>query len=297
MPGIAGRGDANNKKLEACLQRIRELDATFTIYTDGSATGGTRNGGAAAVVTRGDPADPEVLHTLQQRGRTQTCSYEEEYEAMGMALRWVSEFANDTDTSIVICTDSQSLCNSLDSIDLKCHVLLSIIQQIHSSLTLQWVPGHSDLPGNELADQAAKEAAADTESETKPVSYSAALAAIRAAVIDPEPEHERTKKIYARRSKTTDKLIETRQDQVLLAQLRSGHHNALRHYKHRVAQDLDSLCPDCNDDDHTLEHWLIDCPAHSAWRMKTFGSPSGSLEWLATHPEEVVAHAKRTLLP
>ena len=213
-----------------------------------------------------------------------------------MALRWVLEFSNDIDSTILICTDSQSLCNALEYHDPKCHVLSTIIPQIQTSITIQWVPGHSDLPGTELADQAAKAAAGEVESEAQPVSFSAAQAAIKAAIADPEPEHDRTKQIYAKRSKATDKLISNRFDQVLLAQLRSGHHDSFRHYKHRVSQDLDPLCPDCQDADHTLEHWILDCPAHSSWRMTTFGSPSGSMQWLATHPEEVIAHAKKTLL-
>ena len=115
VPGIASRTDEGAAKLEACLQLIREIDATLTIYTDGSAAGGTRNGGAAAVVTRGDPADPEVLHTLKERGRTQTSSYEEEIQAMEMALRWTLESANDPALTILICTDSQSLCNAISN--------------------------------------------------------------------------------------------------------------------------------------------------------------------------------------
>ena len=150
MPGMAGRDDDKTTKLEACLRRISststDFNSTITIYTDGSATGGTRNGGAAAVVTRGDPANPEVLQTLQQRGRTQTSSYEEEFMAMEMALRWVLKFSNNIDDSILICTDSQCLCNVLEHHDVKCHVLSSIIPQIQSSIMIQWIPGHSDLP-------------------------------------------------------------------------------------------------------------------------------------------------------
>jgi len=36
----------------------------MVIYTDGSATDGVKNGGAAVVVTRGDLAAPEVIHTI-----------------------------------------------------------------------------------------------------------------------------------------------------------------------------------------------------------------------------------------
>ncbi len=47
---------------EACLQTIRLLDGQLTVYTDGSASAGTKDGGAGVIATRGDPADPIILH-------------------------------------------------------------------------------------------------------------------------------------------------------------------------------------------------------------------------------------------
>ncbi len=56
------------------LSFIRHLNARFIIYTDGSATAGTLNGGAGMVVTEGDPANPTTLLTKQQRGAAFTSS-------------------------------------------------------------------------------------------------------------------------------------------------------------------------------------------------------------------------------
>ncbi len=42
---------------ERCLQTIRVLAGQLTVYTDGSATAGTKGGGAGVIVTCGDPAD------------------------------------------------------------------------------------------------------------------------------------------------------------------------------------------------------------------------------------------------
>ncbi len=60
--------------------------ATVTIYTDGSATGGTTASGAAMVATTGDPADPVIIHTSIVRGAELTSSYEEEKAALLLAL-------------------------------------------------------------------------------------------------------------------------------------------------------------------------------------------------------------------
>ena len=52
---------------------------------DGSAHGGILMGGAAFVVTEGDPETPHELASVSRKGTLCTCSYEEEVEAMKMA--------------------------------------------------------------------------------------------------------------------------------------------------------------------------------------------------------------------
>ncbi len=63
------------------MQLLRETNAHVTIYTDGSATGGTTAGGAAMVATVGYPAEPVIIHTSKARGAELTSSYEEEKAA------------------------------------------------------------------------------------------------------------------------------------------------------------------------------------------------------------------------
>ncbi len=62
--------------------------AHVTIYTDGSATGGTTAGGAAMVATVGDPADTVTFYTSKARGAELTSSYEEDKAALLLALDW-----------------------------------------------------------------------------------------------------------------------------------------------------------------------------------------------------------------
>ena len=133
------------------------------------------------------------------------------------------------------------------------------------------------------------------------MSYSCACTAINQALTDGDIQHERTRKIYAKRSKERDKGVSPRANQVLLARLRSGHHEALRAYMHRINPDIDATCPACYEngttsEEMTLEHWLCDCPAGAEWRMREFGTHSGSLDWLATYPETVIAYARETLV-
>ncbi len=48
-------------KAESCLQSIRLLAGQLTVYTDSSATAGTKDGGAGVIGTCGDPTDPTIL--------------------------------------------------------------------------------------------------------------------------------------------------------------------------------------------------------------------------------------------
>ena len=63
----------------------------------------------------GSPTQPTIVSTIKIKGRVFTSSYEEETAAMEAALQWIYTNANSVQTSIFICTDSQSLCEALSS--------------------------------------------------------------------------------------------------------------------------------------------------------------------------------------
>ncbi len=75
---------------DTCLQTIRLLDGQLTVYTDGSASAGTKDGGAGVFVTRGDPADPTILHQSHLCGASFASSFAEEAAAMELALEWAT---------------------------------------------------------------------------------------------------------------------------------------------------------------------------------------------------------------
>ena len=100
---------ASNDALQtATLNNIKEENADITIYTDGSAEAGLWNGGSAAVVTTGEPENPEVLNTLRAKGSSITCSTEEEVEGMKLARTWIAENAP-ANAKVLICTDSNAI--------------------------------------------------------------------------------------------------------------------------------------------------------------------------------------------
>ena len=225
VPGITGRADENNLKRQCSLSTIASYQADYVIYTDGSASGGTRNGGAAAVVTRGSPLQPDVVTTIKTKGRTFTSSYEEEAAAMESALSCTLTNANHHSITILFCTDSKPLCEALISSHPRTFSIHNSINSISSSIFIQWIPGHSAIPGNGLANKAAKEATIIATDTVLPISVSSSIQVINETIRDALPIHERVASVYKHRRVSRDaKQINNRKDDVLIARLRSGHH-------------------------------------------------------------------------
>ena len=154
---------------------------------------------------------------------------------------------------------------------------------------------HNNIPGNELADLAAK-SASTIQGENPGISYASICALIKEKSKDPPISHPIIKAVYSGISHKTECCVTSREDQSLLAKLRSGHFMGLRSYRHRVDGITDPTCDLCQESPQTLEHWLQHCPATAAQRWALFGEDSGRLDCLTKHPKEALALARSTLL-
>ena len=257
--------------------------------------GGIEKGGAAVVVTTGSARNPIVLEEIIKKGRRYTCSYDEEKSAMNIAMDWLME--NNTSTDAAICTDSLSLLMAIERMSSDTAEIRNKLCKLKGKITIQWTPGHVNVPGNELADQAAKKAAQEEEHESIPcpVTYHSAVAMIKREIKDRPPQHPTVSKTYEHISLKTDHTIKSRKDATLLAQLRTGHCNKLAAYQHRIDEQKSDICPRCDLEPETVKHWIT-CPATIQKRMTTFGTADVPLGALTKTPDKALAFAKATLL-
>ena len=67
VPGITGRADNISLRCQYSITTIASYQADYVIYIDGSTSRGTRNEGAAAVVTSGSLLQSGVATTIKTR--------------------------------------------------------------------------------------------------------------------------------------------------------------------------------------------------------------------------------------
>jgi ribonuclease HI len=284
----------NQTNAARAIKMIDSYEVDIVLYTDGSCKGGMEEGGAAVVVTTGTASNPVVLETIQKKGAKYTCSYQEEKEAMVEALKWMKVNQKYSDT--VICSDSQSLLTSIDTMNPDTADLRAELDLLHGRTYLHWIPAHINIPGNEYADRAAKEAALlpDTDSPVA-VSYGAAKSIIKQRIKDDEPSHPLVKETYNGYIRRKDKALKCRKDQSLIAQLRAGHCLMLSHYKNRIDDKKSPICPDCEEEEETVRHWLK-CPAKIRTREDVFGRADVNPDTMNKDPQRILAYAEATLI-
>ena len=213
---------------------------------------------------------------------------------MQSAAKWCQEFQSPS-SHILIATDSKSLCQALLGHNPSVDELKLQLDLCPGPITIQWIPGHAEIPGNDLADIGAKNAAQDRTTTPRGISFRGVLPSIKKTITDGIPSHARTAAVYSNLSASRERLITKRADQTMLARIRSGHSLLFRAYKHRISGSGDPRCKRCNTGaEDTVEHWL-ECPATLEERMRNFGYSRVELSDLTLWPRESVALARKTL--
>ncbi|GBN29618.1 hypothetical protein AVEN_71903-1 [Araneus ventricosus] len=229
-------------------------NSDFEVYTDGSGIDG--NIGASLCIFNNN----SCINTFQFKLSSFNSVFQAELAAINFAAGW----AVDNGTRINIFTDSLSSIEALKKSNSKSKYLNEIKSNMFNaigSVGLSWVKAHAGIPGNELADQYAKDAAANGNFLAMPAPYSFLKKFIKKYILDNWQQHWEDSKSGCRVREFVPKV-----DFNLLTHNRyllffiSGHGPFPAYlYRFHIFESPNCVCGGLGDSDH----FAFDCPLTS----------------------------------
>ena len=216
-------------------------------------------------------------------------SFTAEVSALGHALSWCIEHQNTCSfSSLTLFSDSQSLLSTLASSPkfLEPHSIWTIWSSISAlsalvKLSFQWVPGHTDLCGNDIADSLAKAGSLlPTDSSFIALGPHSACTSVslysswrRSVKFDKSLLPCQVPNV------SSEELALPRNVRCALSRLRcNGHSLLLASYLARIGRSTSSSCSACGDSTQDLRHILLDCSSLEPIRRAIFGSSLSPLD-------------------
>jgi ribonuclease HI len=251
VPGILDKEEQNSLQRKnitlSYLDDRYPQDFWVRVYTDGSAQNAVKNGGAGAYIEY-----PNNTRDMVRTPAGKHChNYDAEIEAIRLGIQKLLN-SNLCTQSVVFLTDSKSALQALQSRKLPdLQGMLAVLCTQHR-VAMQWIPSHCGIPGNEKADQLAKEGSTDKQSETS-VTYHQMKQII--------------KSIRKPQSQTQDDYHNmNRSEQVVIMRLRTGHNRLRSHMYTKFKIGTSATCT-CGQAPQTAGHILQDCHEHDALRQ------------------------------
>ncbi|KAK7094328.1 hypothetical protein V1264_007968 [Littorina saxatilis] len=287
IPGITVKEDQSDAVLKALT--MEEIDKRYPaarwthIFTDGSAEDATRNGGCGVFIKK--PGLPPV--SVSASGGRLCSNYKAEVLALHKATETVLQWETRPKKAVFL-SDSlsalQALCSGNPDSTME-HLMQNINTLAQTTaVVLQWIPAHTGIVGNEVADRLAKEGS-KTEQQPSNLTYSEARTLLR----------NRQKSTFKKKNNGynphEDALHQlTRHEQTIVFRLRTGHCGLNCHLK-RIGIRQSALCH-CGKADQTPDHFLQTCQLHCSERKHVWptGTSLHTKLWGSTHGLEMTAH-------
>ena len=299
--------DSKEKAL-AHFQLIQGGNEALHIFTDGSKFEGGSAGAAffqKAALTLGIP---------QRQGSyrlgTENSVFQAELFALRMALNNILVEGH-LWKNIHIWTDSKSALQSLSQTRIKSKLTQEILNDLYTvalgnKIQLHWIPGHWEIPGNEIADQLAK-AATDLPNAAAGCPY-APFSHFKNLINKGIRDQANSKWINGNDSRETrsnlpniDRKVSKalvrlpRQDIGKIIQVLTGH-STLNSHQFRCRNSNTPNCPLCGGlERESVQHFLAHCPALQHHRCAIWGAfYMAKIELIAANFGKIRAFLNRT---
>ena len=281
---------------EESMKIEEEDNSDIKMYTDGS--GHDNRVGAAAVMYLKGALHPIKTLRLYLGTLSEHTTYEGEATGGILAMWLLEHHPGIRGKRVTVYTDSQAFLQGLDRRKGKpaqhlVQAFLDAANNLPCQLRLRWISAHSEVPGNEKADEEAKEAANGNSSPTDSLPPYLRIPLPRSAAAEKQAYHAELKEMWCEdweksiRKERMDRIDAefpfnkyckmrdglTRAQGSLLTQIRSGHIPLNAHLK-RIGKSETENCQACTGRrgaipaKETVTHFLFDCPAYMTEREK-----------------------------
>ena len=245
------------------LDKCHPKETWIRVYTDGSAEQATRNGGAGVFILYPDGVETSLTFA--------TGIHSTNYKSEAVAIeKAATHIANKQlpPQNIVFLTDASSVVEALKrNRDKELNDLSQAIHKLSENhkVVIQWIPSHCGLYGNEKADALAKEASRSEQTD-EATSYEEEKTLIK------RKQQELWKRMHPNNDKKDPYYQLTRQEQVIIFRLRTGHNRLRRHLYNKLKIGDTDRCQ-CGEDIQDTEHILQACSLYNMRRIQTWPTP------------------------